>query len=375
MKINESLRENFKWLHQHPENSYQEYETTKYIIDRLKENHIEYYNKGLETGVIAIIQGEEPGGMVALRGDIDGLPILEQTDLSYKSTNHNMHACGHDFHTAVMIGVAIALKENTQKLHGTVKIMFQPGEEAPGGAKNIIDTHQVDDADAFIGIHSSPTDKAGTFGIVEGPVMAAVDRFKIIVTGEGSHAAHPDKGCDPLMPLIAMTQAIQTIISRNVDPLHPSLISVTKLQSGNTWNVVPTQGEIEGTIRTLYKEDRTLCKERIYSIISHTAEAYNAKAEVQWFEGPPAVINDSDLVAFAIKVAQDNKMETFQNPLSMGGDDFGLYIDEIPGVYIKVGTGGDYPIHHPKFEIDTNALEPAVEYVTRLAMEYLYKTS
>jgi amidohydrolase len=366
------LTEIFYWFHQHPELAYKEYETTKKIHDILQDSGINIIDLNLKTGLVAEIQGDFPGPVIALRSDIDALPIQEETELPYSSVIPNvMHACGHDFHTTVMLGAARLLQSRKHDIHGTIKIIFQPAEEAPGGAREIIETGVVKDAALIWGIHTTPALAVGTIGIRKGAVMAAVDRFSISIQGKGTHAGHPHKGIDPIVVTAAIVQAVQTIVSRNMNPFSAGLVSITHIESGNTWNIIPDKAFIEGTVRTMNLEDRVLFEQRLETIVKKTAEVYGAQADFLWFPGPPAVINDGQLCELAQKVAVQSGFCVQEAESSLGGEDFSLYLEQQKGAFLRIGTAGTYPNHHPKFTADEKALAPTAKYMAELAIASL----
>ena len=364
MDLEQKLSEWFEWFHAHPELSYEEYETTAKIKEILKDAGVEILPYSLETGLIAIVRGALEGPVQALRCDIDALPILEESGLSYASLYEGkMHACGHDFHIVAGIGCALLLQSQKESLKGAVKIIFQPAEEASIGAYKILETDVMEDVDCIWGLHADPTRDVGVMGIKEGFVTAAVDRFCITITGVSCHGAHPDDGVDPIPAGAAMVQALQTIVTRNVNAFHPALLSVTRFQAGNTWNVIPEKAELEGTVRTLEKTDRVLFEKRIREIVSGIAQAYGVKAELVWMPGPPATYNDAEMVDKATEVAKKCGLQPVVNECSMGGDDFSFYEEKIPGCYIKVGTGKGQTIHQPGFAIDQRALQKTAQYL------------
>lgn len=369
--IKNKIEENFYWFHQHPELSYEEYETTKHIKENLTAAGIKILDLPLKTGLVAEVgNGEQP--IIAVRCDIDALPIEEKTDLAYKSQNiGKMHACGHDFHIATILGTAYLLKLSEKELKGTVRIIFQPAEEAPGGAVKVIETHALDDVQAIFGLHSSSAFKVGVVGIKTGAVTAAVDQFNITFSGKGTHAAHPQDGIDPIVTASAFVSAVQSIVSRNIDPFSPSLISITHFESGNTWNVIPETAYLEGTVRTLDPKDRIQVEARLRTMADAIASAHGAKAEVNWISGPPATINDEKWVSFATDEAKKLNLTVEKSPNSLGGEDFSFYMDKIKGVFIHVGTGESYPGHNPHFAVDPAALFPAAEYFAVLAQQAL----
>ena len=366
------LMEIFYWFHRHPELSYEEYETTERIKRELAAAGIEILQIPLKTGVTAIVRGAKPGKTYGLRCDIDALPIEEETDLPYKSkTPGKMHACGHDFHTAAVFGAALLLQERKEELQGTVKILFQPAEESSHGAETVLETGVFSDVTAIFGLHTAAYLPVGTLGIREGSVMAAVDRFELNITGTGCHGGHPDEGVDTILVAASVIQAFQSIVGRNLNPFHTGVVSVTRINGGNTWNVIPDKVELEGTVRSMEKDDRIFIERRMREIAEHTAAAYGANAELLWYPGPPATVNEKAWSAFAQKVAEESGFEVVPQRNSTGGEDFAFYLEKIPGCFINVGTGVGYPNHHPKFYADEAALTPAAEYLEKLLVEAL----
>ena len=362
----------FEELHMHPELSYEEYETTERIKRELAAAGIEILQIPLKTGVTAIVRGAKPGKTYGLRCDIDALPIAEETDLPYKSkTPGKMHACGHDFHTAAVFGAALLLQERKEELQGNVKILFQPAEESSHGAETVLETGVFSDVTAIFGLHTAAYLPVGTLGIRAGSVMAAVDRFELNITGTGCHGGHPDEGVDTILVAASVIQAFQSIVGRNLNPFHTGVVSVTRINGGNTWNVIPDKVELEGTVRSMEKDDRIFIERRMREIAEHTAAAYGANAELLWYPGPPATVNEKAWSAFAQKVAEESGFEVVPQRNSTGGEDFAFYLEKIPGCFINVGTGVGYPNHHPKFYADEAALTPAAEYLEKLLVEAL----
>ena len=361
----------FKELHSYPELSHEEFKTTAKIKDVLQRENIEVLNLPLKTGLVAKI-GNEEGTLVALRADIDALPIDEGTNLPYASKiPGKMHACGHDFHTAALLGAALLLKNAEENLKGGVLLVFQPAEEDARGALKIIDTNALKDAKVIYGLHTSPLYPVGTLGVSSGPVMAAVDRFTVTFIGKGCHAAHPNEGVD-VIPLVSeFALALQTIISRNSDPFAANLLSVTKIAAGNTWNVLPDTAELQGTVRTLTVKDREMIKTRFYALAEGLATSFNAKVNIDWWDGPPPTINDEHWTDFAEDIAKKEGFATQSVFPTLSGEDFSEYQERIPGVYIKVGTGKTHPHHTSKFTADPAALFPAAKLLAKLAKETL----
>ncbi len=367
MCLQEKLDEYFEWFHKNPELSYEEYATTAKIKEILKTEGIGILSCDLETGVVAVIEGEKDGPVQALRCDIDGLPIQEETGLGYASRYAGrMHACGHDFHIVAGIGCAILLKERKSELAGTVKIIFQPAEESSLGALKVLETDALGDVEQIWGIHADPTNEAGVIGIREGYVTAAVDRFVINVRGTGCHGAHPDDGIDPVPAASAIVQGFQTVTARNINAFHPALISVTRIEAGNTWNVIPENAVMEGTVRTMDRKDRILIEKRMREIVEYTARAYGAEADLEWIAGPPATYNDGEMVLKCAQTAKRCGFQTVPEESSMGGDDFAFYEEKISGCYMKIGTGKGQLIHQPGFMIDKKVIFSAAQYLSAL---------
>lgn len=361
--------EYYKHFHSHPELSFQEFETTKKIKEILPEHHIEVLNLPLATGVVAVVgKGDRT---IALRADIDALPITEETDLPYKSQHQNiMHACGHDSHTSALLGTALLLKEQEDKLQGKVLLVFQPAEEAPGGAQKIIDTKVLDPIEAIFGIHSDSTSKVGTLTIRKGPTHASVERFKLIFKGIGCHAAHPNDGVDPIIAASQFVTAAQSIVSRNVHPQQACVVSITHLEAGSTWNVIPQSALLEGTIRTFDKDTRAIAKNRLVEIAKGIAATFNLTVDFSWEIEVGNTFNDEQLASFAKTVALKDNFEVQEGQPSTGGEDFALYQEFKKGLFILFGTGKSAPAHNPKFTIDVNAIYPVSKYLANLAQDY-----
>ncbi|MBP3968859.1 M20 peptidase aminoacylase family protein [Bacillus sp. WL1] len=360
-----SIRRN---LHEHPELSYEEFETTKAIKNWLEEKNITIIHSNLETGVIAEISGNSNGPLIAIRADIDALPIQEETNLPYASKIHGrMHACGHDFHTAAIIGAAYLLKEKESSLSGTVRFIFQPAEESSNGACKVIEAGHLHGVQAIFGMHNKPDLPVGTIGIKDGPLMAGVDRFEIEIHGVGTHAAVPDAGVDPIVASSQIVMALQTIVSRNISSSHNAVVSVTNIHSGNTWNVIPETATLEGTVRTFQNETREKIPALMKRIIQGVSDALGVKTEFRFYAGPPAVHNDTSLTNLSTQVAETMNLNIVSPTPSMAGEDFSFYQQEIPGSFVFMGTSGTHEWHHPAFTVDERALPISAEYFALLA--------
>jgi amidohydrolase len=344
-------------LHEHPELSNEEFETTRRIRSWLTEVGVPMIDLHLPTGVLAEVKGAHPGPTIMLRADIDALPVHEETGLPFASTvAGKMHACGHDFHTSSMIGAAKLLQDHAQELHGTVRILFQPAEEQAVGARAVIEAGALKGVSAVFGMHNKPELPVGTVGIRTGPLMASVDRFEIEVIGKGGHAGIPEAAVDPVVVSSAIVGALQSLVSRNVSPHHNAVVSVCKLQAGSSWNVIPDTAVLEGTVRTFQAEARDRIPGLMKRVVEHVAEGYGAKVKFNWFSMLPAVNNDSAMVEIMQAAAEAQGLEIVEAVSTMGGEDFALYQEQIPGCFIWMGTGGTEQWHHPRFTLNEDAL-------------------
>ncbi|WP_347102139.1 amidohydrolase [Streptococcus parasanguinis] len=368
----EELAEIRYYIHQHPELSGQEYQTTAFLKERLEELGIRILESGLKTGLIAEIGSGQP--VVALRADIDALPILEQTNLPYKSQNPGvMHACGHDFHQTSLLGAAALLKEKEDQLEGTVRLIFQPAEEISEGASDVLATGLLEDVQGIIGFHNIPQLKAGQLALNAGAMMAGVEKFKVTVTGVSSHAARPDLGVDTVTAITTMVQNLQLLISRTVSPFETAVLSITHLDVGSTWNVLPKSGYFEGTIRSFNPSVQRELKEHFVSIVRHIAKSLEVDVAFEWGVTPPVTFNDEELTKVVWEASQDLAEMLPANP-STAGEDFAFYQERIPGVFAFIGSNGepDAPdLHHDHMTIDDAAFEVSVPYYVENAQALL----
>lgn len=357
-------------LHQHPELSLQEFETTRRIRHWLESAGLRLLPLTLPTGVVAEVGSGEK--VIALRADIDALPIDEAVDVPFASRNPGvMHACGHDVHTSVMLGAALLLKEKEPQLAGRVRILFQPAEENFGGAKRLIQAGALDEVNAIFGMHNEPGLPVGTFATRGGAFYANVDRFSLKVTGKGAHAARPHEGNDAILLASQLVVALQSIASRNINTLDSVVLSVTRIQGGNTWNVLPEAVELEGTLRTHQIAVRDQVKRRVNDIAAGLAQAFDAEIAVSWFEGPTALVNHDRWATFARDVADWHGYRTEEADLHMGGEDFAVYLHHIPGAFVSIGSNSEYGLHHPAFNPDEQLIEGAARYFALLAEKAL----
>lgn len=348
-------------LHMYPEVSGEEVETTRYIREALEAMGLECWDLKSKTGVVAEL-GNGEGPTLALRADIDALPIVEQTGLDYASKNEGaMHACGHDFHTASLLGAVQVLKAQEDKLQGKVRFIFQPAEESNRGARALISEGVLDGVDAIIGFHNKPELPVGTIGVKEGPLMAAVGQFKAEITGVGTHAAAPHNGNDPIVTACQVIANAQAIVARHTSPLEPVVLSVSHIEAGNTWNVIPEKVFFEGTIRTFNKEVERQMTQQFEKMIIQTADVYGQKGSIEWILTPPVVHNDVEITKVVRRTTE--KFATVVTPeVTLGAEDFANYMEHVPGCFVFIGTGCPREWHHPAFLVDDAALPFAIQY-------------
>ncbi|MEC5319860.1 amidohydrolase [Brenneria populi subsp. brevivirga] len=362
-------------LHQYPELSNNEFLTTEKITAWLRAAGIDILPLALKTGVVAQI-GRRTGPTIALRADIDALPIDEQTTQPFISRHKGvMHACGHDTHTAIMLGAALLLKAREARLAGNVRILFQPAEETFNGANHLIDAGALRDVSVIFGAHNAPALPVGVFSTRAGPMHANVDRFEIFVRGKGAHAAYPEQGADSIVAAAHIITALQTLPSRSFSALDSVLLSVTRIGGGNTWNVLPERVELEGTVRTHDAHIRAAVPEKIAGLIDHIAAGFGARAELRWHAGPPTLINHREWAEFSQAVAREAGYRVQDQPQQMGGEDFAFYLHHVPGAFVNIGSASEFGLHHPRFNPDEAAILPAARYFDLLAGKTLQKLS
>ena len=355
-------------IHQHPEVSEEEHETTVFLKGYLKNLGIEPLNYPLKTGLVAEIGSGHP--IIALRADIDALPIKEKTGLPYASNNGAMHACGHDFHQTSLLGAAQLLKEREAELKGTVRLIFQPAEENFQGAYQVIEAGGLDGVSAIIGYHNNPHLKPGQIGLRSGAIMAGVEQFRVDVKGVSSHAARPDLGVDTVLVTTTIINNLQQIVARTVSPFESAVLSVTHIEVGNTWNVLPASGFFEGTIRTFEPKVREDVIARFEKVVRATADQFGAQVDITWGNSPYVTYNDQTLTPL---IFENSKAfaEVIETLPSTGGEDFAAYQKEIPGVFAFVGSNGEENApdwHHDDFLVKDEALPVAVNYYVENAL-------
>lgn len=370
-------------LHLNPELSTEEYETSKRIQEKLDEFNIPYQTGFAGTGVLGIIKGEKEGRIIAIRADIDALPINEASGEDFTSLNEGvMHACGHDAHTSMLLHAGKILNENKDKIKGTVLLIFQPAEELSpvGGAKRMLEDGVFDEytPDMVLAQHVWPDLEVGKFGVMAGPIMGNSDRFKITITGSGGHASMPHSTTDAIIVANQVVSALQTIVSRNADPMQPAVVTVGRFDAGSKHNVIAETAELEGTIRTQSDETKTLTKKRFFEIVEQVTAAMGAAVEIEFYDGYPATVNDIEWAA-QLKKSINNIYGEESTPAllpSLAGEDFSRFLKEYPGVYYWLGTSvgeGQKPLHNPAFRLNEAAFEYGITAMVNMAVDSLNK--
>jgi amidohydrolase len=368
------IREWRRDLHAHPELRYDVHRTAASVADKLKSFGCDEVVPGIgRTGVVGVIRGRKPGGkVVGLRADMDALPIEEETGLPYKSTvPGKMHACGHDGHTAMLLGAAKYLAE-TRNFAGTAVVIFQPAEEGGAGAAAMIKDGLISrfGIKEVYGMHNYPGIPLGQFAIRTGPMMAAADHIEIELEGKGGHAARPHLAVDTILVGAQIINQLQSIVARNVDPLESAVVSICMFQAGHTDNVIPQHAKLKGTARSLTPQVRELLQERIAAVIEGTAQLYGATAKITYSNGYPVVVNHERETAFAADVAREiagkDRVDTALPPV-MGAEDFAFMLNERPGAFIFVGNGDSAGLHHPAYDFNDETIPVGTSYWVRLA--------
>lgn len=370
-----------RYLHQHPELSFQEYETSQFIFDEMSKLSNVEVTRPTETSVLVKIQGGKPGKKIGLRADIDALPIQEQRDdLGFQSIiDGKMHACGHDGHTAILMVATQFLAEHAKDIEGEVYSIFQHAEELPpGGAQEMVATGLFDDFDFIYGHHLFSTMPLGTIDIKSGPNTGNSDLYELTIYGKGGHASYPHGSIDPIIVGGDILNKIQTIVSRKLNPLNPSVISNTVFQGGarNALNVIPDTVFLGGSVRTHNTEDREFISKELEHIVKASCDAYGATYDLNYTTGYSAVQNDEKTTEIVKDIAETlfpDKVEEL--PASLGGEDFSAFSGIVPSTYIWIGAGNaekgyDYPHHHPKFAIDEESFLIGVKMFAGVAMNY-----
>ena len=371
-------------LHAHPELGFEEVRTSGIVAERLRKLGLEPKTGVGKTGVLARISGGRPGKTVLLRADMDALPILEENEVSYRSQNPGrMHACGHDCHTSILLGVARRLVAEAKELSGNVVLCFQPAEElggAKGGAEAMIKDGVLEwaKADAAFGLHVWQDLPLGIVGVTAGPWMAAVDEFTVTFKGKGAHAAMPQAGRDPVVALAHAITALQTLVSRNADPLKELVVSVTQIKAGSAFNIIPDSAWMNGTVRIFDRELWAKVPRDFERVVRGVAAAMDCEAEIVYDRGNHPTVNDPAMCNVARAAASNvvGASSVRADVRTMGGEDFSAFLERLPGVFIAVGSKNEergliYGHHHPRFDVDEQCLRIGAEVLLETTRRYL----
>ncbi|HZS76597.1 MAG TPA: amidohydrolase [Ktedonobacteraceae bacterium] len=371
-------------LHEHPELAFEEVRTSGIVAQRLRSLGLEVQTGIAKTGVVGLLRGEksEPGAKtIAIRADMDALPIYELNEIDYRSqVDGKMHACGHDGHTSILLAVADILTKRKDELAGNVKFVFQPAEEKIGGAEPMVKEGAMNGVDGIIGLHLISDYQVGRVGVRSGPVFASADRFILRVTGKGGHAAMPETTVDPIVISAYIVTALQTLISRETSPFSPAVITIGRIEAGTAFNIIPQTAEMHGTMRAFSKEHREKLIRRISEVATGIASAMGGSCEADFMDGCPPCVNDPKMTELvehaAVATVGEQNVDTNEEVMTTGSDDMACFLEAVPGCYFIVGArnpdkGAKYPHHHPNFNIDEDALPIAVEVLSRAAMDFL----
>jgi amidohydrolase len=369
-------------IHAHPELGNQEHRTPALIVAVLQPLGFEIREGVGGTGVVAVLRGAHPGPTLALRADMDALPLNEEGDRTYRSTVSGvMHACGHDGHVTMALGAARVLRELRDHLHGNVKFLFQPAEETYGGASEMIAEGcltQDPPVDAIFGLHIEPSGAVGQLHVRDGAIMASSDVVRVTVQGRGGHASEPHACIDPVPAAAQIITNLQTMVTRGFDANNPVVISITFLQAGSAFNIIPSEVVLAGTVRTVDPVVRAEMPARIEHLARHTAAAFGASADVAYVNGSGVVVNHAGFTDFVRQVIGEahgsESVIEVEHPM-MGAEDFGLYLEHVPGTFAFLGARPAhqeaFPLHHAQFDFDERALPIGVEVLSTVALEYL----
>jgi amidohydrolase len=360
-------------IHAHPELRYDVHRTAALVVEKLKSFGCDEVVPGIgQTGVVGVIRGRKAGKVVGLRADMDALPLEEETGLAYKSTiPGKMHACGHDGHTAMLLGAAKYLAE-TRNFAGTAVVIFQPAEEGGAGALAMVKDGLISRfaIQEVYGMHNYPGLPLGQFAIRPGAMMASADHITIDLEGKGGHAARPHLSIDTILVGAQIVNQLQSIVARNVDPLEAAVVSVCMFQAGHTDNVIPQHAQLRGTARALTNEVRDILQKRVPEVVEGTARLYGAKAKITYTNGYPVLVNHQQQTEFAASIAREiagnDKVETDVAPV-MGAEDFAFMLAERPGAFIFVGNGDSAGLHHPAYNFNDETIPVGTSYWVRLA--------
>lgn len=370
-------------LHAHPELSFEEYETAAFVAAQLDQLGIPYEKGICGTGIVALIEGRNPGSKcIALRADMDALPITEENETTYRSQNEGvMHACGHDVHTTCLLGAARILQELKEEFEGTLKLIFQPGEEKnPGGANLMVQAGVLENPkpEAIIGLHVYPQLPAGMAGFRSGQYMASADEIYITIKGKGGHAALPQQTVDPIAVAAMVITGLQQVVSRKSNPLTPTVLTFGKIAGGSATNIIPDRVELMGTLRSFDEPWRQEALEHVRRITENICAAFGAEATIDIPDGYPSLFNDPETTAFAQSAAADflGTEQVEELGLRMGAEDFSFYTRHTKGCFFRIGTNHNnetftLPVHNSRFDIDENALKTGAGLMSYIALRML----
>lgn len=364
-------------LHQNPELSFKEKNTSSFIADKLRSWGVEVRECVGGYGIIGTIDGSRPGPAVALRADMDALPIQDEKDCSYASkVSGVMHACGHDGHTSTLLAVAKIMSERRDRLTGRLIVIFQPAEELmPGGAKSMIEDGALDGVDVIYGIHLWSQFPTGTAWSRSGAMIAAPDELSIDITGKGGHAALPHRTVDSVVVASHLIVNLQSIVSRSIDPLASCVLSMGSIHGGSAFNVIAESCKLKGTVRTFDESVRSLAEKRIHQVAENTGKMFGAECRVEYNRGYPPVVNHESEVSRFFRVCGERfgKEHILETAPMMIGEDFAYYLQHIPGCFIFVGAGREeaHPHHHPRFDMEEEAMKQAAEIFITLTLDYM----
>lgn len=373
-------------LHEHPELAYEEVRTSGIVARRLQALGLEVRTDVAKTGVVGLLRGGAAGPgarTLAIRADMDALPISELNEVEYRSTvEGKMHACGHDGHTAILLTVADILSRQRAELPGNVKFIFQPAEESIGGARPMIEQGAMEQVDAIIGLHLISDIPFGLIGVRAGEVFASADSFVMTVRGRGGHAASPHEAVDPIVISAQIITALQTLISRESSPFRPAIVTIGQIQAGTTFNIIPETSVMRGTVRAFPHEHRQYLLRRLEEMANGIAAAMGGSCSIEWSDGCSSCFNDSAITALVRKAAVatvgEQNIDESEDVISTGSDDMAEFLRAAPGCYFLVGSRNEakethYQHHHPRFNIDEDALPIGVEMLVRSTQEFFQK--
>ncbi|RKP51393.1 amidohydrolase [Cohnella endophytica] len=367
-------------LHCYPELSFEEQRTSSIVASYLQSLGLSVRTNVGGYGVVADLHGETSGPVIALRADMDALSIEEETDLIFKSrVPGRMHACGHDAHTAILLGAAELLCNRREQLRGTVRLLFQSAEEINAGAKAMVEEGVLHGVKEIYGLHNLPTLSAGKLATRFGPMMGSVDRLEIVIEGKGGHGAIPDQAIDPIVAASAVVLGLQTAVSREISPFEPAVVTIGSFQGGEMNNVIPQRVRLTGTVRTFSPEVQRTIADKIERLVRLIAEGYRCTANVAYIAQVPVLMNDEQCLqaanqSIASLIGSDNLVEAAP---TLAGEDFSVYLERIPGSFIWLGSGpkersaAAYGLHHPKFEIDESCIPLGASVLASIAMDRL----